>query len=156
MTFFYQFKIQLWDTAGLERAGRMTSNYYNYSHAVLLMYDVTDLSSLGGLQMWYDNAVRDSNNNSNTLYFLVGNKIDETPGSIEVSENRAVSYAADVIKLPTENTISFRISAKTGEGLNNLLEEVARILSGSKHQQKPDNDNIIIDRIDGGKKKGCC
>ena len=115
------------------------------------MYDVTELSTLGGLQLWYDNALRDSNNTSNTLYFLVGNKIDET-GDIEVTEKRAASYAADVLKLPTDYTVSFQISAKTGEGLNSLLEQVTHILADhSKQEQKQDNNNIIMDRIDGKK-----
>lgn len=151
--------MQLWDTAGLERAGRMTSNYYNYSHAVLLMYDVTDSTSLNGLQIWYDNAVRDSNN-TNTKYFLVGNKIDETSGDIVVTEKKAVSYANDVLKLPSNYKVSFRISAKTGQGFDDLLQEITMILAGhSKSEEKPENNNIIMDRIDGrseNKQSKCC
>ena len=38
--------MQIWDTAGLERTGRLTNNYYLNSKAIILMYDVTEKTSL--------------------------------------------------------------------------------------------------------------
>ena len=124
------------------------------------MYDVTDNSSLNGLQIWYDNAMRDSSNNTNTKYFLVGNKIDETSGDMAVTEKKALSYANDVLKLENTHKLSFRISAKTGQGFDSMFEEITAILAGhSKSDEKPENSNIIMDRVDGPSKKEqskCC
>lgn len=40
-----QCKLQIWDTAGQERFRAITSAYYKGSHAVLMVYDLTDNSS---------------------------------------------------------------------------------------------------------------
>ena len=150
------FQIQLWDTAGLERAGRMTSNYYNFSHAVILMYDVTDTTTMNNLEMWYDNAKNDSNN-TNTIYFLVGNKIDETPGEIQVSEGEARKFAKDSLKITSDEfDTTYRISAKTGDGLNDLFLKITHILSGCSKQPAEKLDNTITDLADGGKDKEKC
>jgi GTPase SAR1 family protein len=44
-TFFF-FQLQLWDTAGQERFRQsMVHHYYRNAHAVVLVYDVTKMSS---------------------------------------------------------------------------------------------------------------
>ena len=81
-------------------------------------------------------------------------------GIFVVTEKKAVSYANDVLKLPSNYKVSFRISAKTGQGFDDLLQEITMILAGhSKSEEKPENNNIIMDRIDGrseNKQSKCC
>jgi GTPase SAR1 family protein len=44
--FFFFFQLQLWDTAGQERFRKsMVHHYYRNVHAVVLVYDVTKMSS---------------------------------------------------------------------------------------------------------------
>ncbi len=38
-------KLQIWDTAGAEQYRAITTGYYRGSHAVLVVYDITNLQS---------------------------------------------------------------------------------------------------------------
>ena len=38
-------KLQIWDTAGQERFRNITSSYYRGAHAIILMYDITNLET---------------------------------------------------------------------------------------------------------------
>jgi signal recognition particle receptor subunit beta len=43
---YYYFQLQLWDTAGQERFRKsMVQHYYRNVHAVVIVYDVTKMSS---------------------------------------------------------------------------------------------------------------
>lgn len=46
-------KIQIWDTAGQERFRSIVNAYYRGCHAVILVYDCTDIDSFDRLKCWY-------------------------------------------------------------------------------------------------------
>jgi Ras-related protein Rab-33B len=82
-------QLQLWDTAGQERfRTSMVKHYYRNTHAVVLVYDVTNASSFDSLKKWVDEC------NKNCLHdiprILVGNKCD---GVAAVTTNVAQRYA---------------------------------------------------------------
>jgi len=117
------------------------------------MYDVCDISTLTRLHNWHDNAVKDSNITSNTLFFLVGNKIDST-SDIEVEEKKAVKFAKDFFDISTEQV--FRMSAKTAQGFDEMLASVARILSGCATPVDTTRHTIIVaDKNSNNEKCGC-
>ena len=43
-------KLQLWDTAGQERFRAIVSQYYRNAHGVLLVYDMTDATTLDSIR----------------------------------------------------------------------------------------------------------
>jgi len=43
-------KLQIWDTAGQDRFRAITKNYYKGSHAIFLMYDVTNINSFNSIK----------------------------------------------------------------------------------------------------------
>ncbi|KAF7710159.1 ras-related protein Rab-33B [Silurus meridionalis] len=48
-------KVQLWDTAGQERFRKcMVQHYYRNVHAVVFVYDVTNVSSFRSLPLWME------------------------------------------------------------------------------------------------------
>lgn len=148
-------EIQLWDTAGLERAGRMTNNYYKNSHAIILMYDVGDLASLGHLRSWFEDANMYApmvgDHGQKTLYFVVGNKCDLSSGTIEVSKDRAMTYINEFLpNLPDH--YNFRISTKNGKGFDDMFCQIARTLSAIAPAQR--NDTVKFDK-EPGNEKGC-
>ena len=127
----------MWDTAGLERTGTLTSNYYKNSHAVLMMYDVTKPTTLDRLKVWMEEAQSNCKDNiygRTTRYFIIGNKIDCLSGEIEVDEHAAINFG-QMLQIPKEQV--FRISVKSSQGLDILQNELGRILSDSTIPTKP-------------------
>lgn len=47
-------KVQLWDTAGTERFRTMTPIFFRNVDGVLLIFDITDMSSFLSIQYWVD------------------------------------------------------------------------------------------------------
>lgn len=51
--FFISVQVQLWDTAGQERFRKsMVQHYYRNVHAVVFVYDVTNVASFRSLPLW--------------------------------------------------------------------------------------------------------
>lgn len=147
-------QIQLWDTAGVERTGRMTNTYFNLSHGVILMYSINDKVSLERLNVWYENS--NTYGNTNTQYFVVGNKNDLSSGEVDVTEEYALQMAQDRFGIPGRQV--FRVSAKTGQGLEEMLIEISRVLSETVQPVEPDPFRIppIIHDSEECKKSRCC
>lgn len=75
-------KLQIWDTAGQERFRTITNTYYKSNtrfyigaHAVILVYDITNLESFESIKnFWLDEV--ENYADPGTLLVLVGNKSD--------------------------------------------------------------------------------
>ena len=67
-------KLQIWDTAGQERFRGVASSYYKGASGVLLVYDITKLSTFTNLETWL-NEVK-NNASENVVCVIVGNKMD--------------------------------------------------------------------------------
>ena len=137
----------------MERACSMTSSYYSLSHAVLLMYDVTEPSSLGSCANWKEEAERYAP--PQTVYFLAGNKMDRKH-EIEV-EKEMIAHFAKRQDIPPENC--FRISVKTGQGVEKMFSKIISTLSSTREPAEPKPQRTIADAYDepdGVKGGGCC
>lgn len=136
----------------MEKAGTLTSNHYKGAHGVLLTYAVDDVSSLGTLPSWKENAARYS---QDAVYFLVGNKIDVGDYEIEVKES-TINGFCEKHGIPLDN--AFYISAKTAEGFKDMFKSIAKILKTSHIGQTEQNKGfrIILDETDNKRKTGCC
>jgi Ras-related protein Rab-1A len=69
-------KFQIWDTAGQERFRTITSAYYKGCHGIVMVYDITNRSSLENLKSFWLNEVESYADQSIELG-LIGNKIDD-------------------------------------------------------------------------------
>ena len=67
-------KLQIWDTAGQERFRTITTSYYRGVHAVILVYDVTDILSFNNISNWLKEVQRYAPDNA--IKLLIGNKCD--------------------------------------------------------------------------------
>ncbi|KAL7881752.1 hypothetical protein AOLI_G00086000 [Acnodon oligacanthus] len=78
-------KLQIWDTAGQERFRKsMVEHYYRNVHAVIFVYDVTNLASFESLPEWIEEC---SHHSVPPMVprILVGNKCDLGRGEVPTS-----------------------------------------------------------------------
>lgn len=109
-------KFEIWDTAGQERYRSLASMYYRNAQAAVVVYDITQAESLDKAKYWIKELQKQANNS--ILIALVGNKID-------LEEDRKVAKD-DVTGLANEfNLLTFEVSAKTGENVNELFKQIA-------------------------------
>lgn len=68
------FKMQVWDTAGAERFRSLTYTYFRQARAVLLVYDMSNVSTLAQINQWHKDATTYCGGEFHT--FLIGAKWD--------------------------------------------------------------------------------
>ena len=130
-------KLKLWDAAGQDRFKTISKLYMKDSNCIILGYNVTDresFESIKGLYGWY-NIIKDNIDINNVLIYLVGNKIDLVEKRV-ISDEEGKSLANDL------NMKYFGISAKTGEGVDILLDDIVNSLLKKfpiKKSKKEDN-----------------
>ena len=113
------------DTADGEKFQSLTAHYYRRTNIVLLVCSLDDEVTLTRLTKWY----RDSQyyvDEHDTIYAVCGLKSDLQDHRKEVTLEMMQQFARHV-EFP-ENCV-FEVSAKTGEGINNMLTTIAPLLS---------------------------
>ncbi|EAY11403.1 GTP-binding protein YPTM1, putative [Trichomonas vaginalis G3] len=145
-----QVKLQIWDTAGQERFQSIVSNYYHGSHAIALVYDITDRKSFENLRKWVSDVDRLAN--KQVCRIIVGNKTD-------LSDKRAVrrdegQAFADSLGVPFIET-----SAKTANNIQQLFIQMCQAVSRKFGLQSPRDQELDQWTLRPGQsvgKKGCC
>ena len=67
-------KLQIWDTAGQESFRSITRIFYKGSHAVFIVFDITNRKSFESVQEWQKEI--ENNADSDVIKYLVGNFAD--------------------------------------------------------------------------------
>ena len=112
--------LNIWDTVGQERFSSVSTGYLRNALIVLLVYDITDVSSFESIPKWIDKARNEVN--SSALLMLVGNKVD-------LDDDRRVSqfYANEFAK---EHKMEFfECSAIKGRNILFLFNQIAKDIS---------------------------
>ena len=140
-------RLQVWDTAGQERFRNVTKSYFQSSHGLLVVYDITDKESFEKINFWMENIKKNAPENAKLI--LVGNKCDlanERKVTIEDGENKARNY----------NIKFFESSAKDGTNVNELFFYLANEIYQNDKTKEKDNKKTM--QLDSKKKekKGCC
>ena len=138
-------KVQIWDTAGQDRFLAITKNYYRGANGILLVFDVTNLSSFEHIKNWIEQIKEEASDK--IIIYLVGNKIDCTNRVISNEEGK---------KLAEEFSLKYyETSAKNNENVENtflaLIKEIDSIYGNL--------DNEIYGQSIHPNKKGkkwCC
>lgn len=135
-------KLQIWDTAGQERFRSITSNYYNGSHAIAIVYDITNRETFENVNKW----IADVNNlaNPNVCKLLVGNKAD-------LEDMRAVSYEegqkmADSLGIPFLET-----SAKSTLNVNKMFIQMCNAIAQRQASLPKQSDAKRLEPLVQGK-----
>ena len=145
-------KLQIWDTAGQERFHAITNKLYKTSNGLILVYDITSLTSFKNINVWLEQIMKENKDEKNIQIILVGNKND-------LENERQVSFS-DGEKLAQIYGIQFyEVSALKNEGIDKIFHKIAILLSGVNNNF---TDSIILDRNshqnknDDTNKKSCC
>ncbi|EDR23078.1 hypothetical protein, conserved [Entamoeba dispar SAW760] len=136
--------LQLWDTAGQERFRNITTSYYRGSQGILIVYDVSNFDSLKQVTYWIGELKKE---NVDGMIFLVGNKIDVIDSLTKEHE--------DIIK--TINLPHFTVSAKTGEGVQDLFTQLVKSIleKGLVPEPVGEMEEVSLEK-ESTENKGCC
>jgi small GTP-binding protein len=72
-----QTQVQVWDTAGQQQFHKITTSYYKGAQGIMLVFDITDQSSLDNMEYWIKNIKSHASDSVHVA--LIGNKCDLLP-----------------------------------------------------------------------------
>ncbi len=121
-------KLQIWDVAGQSRFQILRPMYYRGSSGGLLVYDVTRKRTFVALDEWLAELKKAINKEIPLV--LVANKTDLPDRVVTPAEGRAY---ADAHGMPYVES-----SAKTGEGILDVFEQLAKILIRDRERSAPE------------------
>ena len=141
-------KVNYIDTAGEEKFRAISVNYLKGTNGVILVFDITNKETFDLLETWL-NELKETNK-ADVSKVLIGNKAD-------LAEHREVTVE-DANKLADNMKCKyFEASAKTGENINEALDEIAKISFINFTSSEERADSIILKKQEGKtKKKKCC
>ena len=158
-----QVNLFIWDTCGQERFRSVTRQYYHDTQAILLVFDLTNKKTFNNLNSWYEEALNYINN-TNCLFFLLGNKWDETEKIVVESEE-----IKNFMKKNQKIKKYFEVSACNGHNIDLAFDKISRHLimkySGDEIVQNVkelQDNNVKLENEDINKNKnkkkgsGCC
>ena len=148
-------KVLIWDTAGQEKFRNIAKQYYKGANGVLLIYDICNRKSFERVEFWM-NELKENNQIESLYTILVANKID--------LENKRVVTREEGEKYAEDNNISyFEVSAKTGEGIVDLFNNITKGTIDkifAANQDNSEDKKHIFEYLDNKnfskKQKKCC
>eukprot|EP00088_Acartia_fossae_P020375 TRINITY_DN21977_c0_g1_i1.p1 TRINITY_DN21977_c0_g1~~TRINITY_DN21977_c0_g1_i1.p1 ORF type:complete len:224 (-),score=51.32 TRINITY_DN21977_c0_g1_i1:297-968(-) len=114
-------KLQLWDTGGMERVASITSSYYKYSEAAILVFALDNPDTFHILSQHLLDIVTYA---ENAKIFLCGNKYDQK-SRICITDSDMEAFSEQC-----HNLVSgiYKTSCKTGEGIEEMFNDIAKQL----------------------------
>jgi len=110
-------KLQIWDTAGQERFRSITNSYYNGTHAIMLVFDLTDVNSFNRLPTWLAEIDKYMIGKTHKI-ILIGNKSDD------ISKRQVYTNDIDAFAM-NNNLLYFETSAKHNTNVTTAFIKIA-------------------------------
>ena len=136
--------LNIWDTAGQERYRSLISTYARNANAAVLCFDLSSYASFQSLESWVQELNKFSN--ETCVVFIVGNKSD-------IEQKVPLSNVSEWCQ---SRKYKFLVtSAKTGEGIDEMLKQIAEDVTSSgliTYENKIDIDP----KKDENKGSSCC
>ena len=127
-------KLQIWDLAGQVNFRNINKSYIKGALRIILGYDITDKESFDLIKKsYYDYIIDNLNKDDIPLFNLVANKID-LHDQIKIPDKDALSFAKE------KKMEYFKVSAKTGEGVDLLLNYIVNSLIKKYMQNRVKKD----------------
>ncbi|KAG8193479.1 hypothetical protein JTE90_023731 [Oedothorax gibbosus] len=123
--------LEMWDTAGFEKCRTYVRGYFRDSHGVLLIYDVTNMTTFNTLESWLSDLRKE---NETAVVLIVGNKNDD-PDRKSVNRKVVKGYAE------SKDMEYMETSAKTGDNVNEVFDTLIRRILGIPLDDNTDSSN---------------
>lgn len=147
-------RLELWDTAGLERYRTIYNSYYHSAHGIMCVYDLTNEKSFENLENYWLKEIK-NHAPQNAVLLLMGNKAD-LESERKVDFDRAERLAKRI------GVSLYEVSAKTGINVDEAFTDLAtamrdRLLVANMHSDSEDSDHLSsafhVDGIISGDEK---
>lgn len=112
-------KLQIWDTAGMERYRNITTSYYRGANAAIIAFDLTDHKSFENVSYWLNLYYSYCNQAIAKCLILLGNKSDLN------SERTVDKQEIDELLNTNKSIIYYEVSAKTGDMIDTVFNKIA-------------------------------
>ena len=140
--------------AGQERFRSVTHSYYRDANALLLLYDVTAISSFNNVRVWLNDIHEYAH--SDVIVILIANKVDKTIERVvtrEMGEKLANEYDVTYIETSAKTGLNVEFCFKAiGQA---LLQQVDTTISNSESPSKTLN-NLVYLNDQSQKRTFCC
>jgi small GTP-binding protein len=118
--------LSILDTGGQEMFDYIRPFYYKGASGAIIVYDVTSKKSFNNLDRWFNNLYSQCNE---VPIILVGNKTDLVDERV-VSTEEGADFALQ------KSVIFYETSAKTGQNVFDVMEELAKVILRDKQKIK--------------------
>ncbi|XP_013777715.1 ras-related protein Rab-30-like [Limulus polyphemus] len=142
-------KLQLWDTGGMERVASITSSYYKFAEAAILVFSFDNPDSFNILSQHLLDIVTYA---EGAKIFLCGNKID-LKHQMFVTDTDIDEFCEQC-----HNLISgvFKTSCKTGDGVEEMFADIARQLVSTSKTAEVKKDSFKLTAQDKPQESCMC
>ena len=136
-------KLQIWDTAGQERFKSIVTKFYRDVHAVIIMFDLTNLESFNDINIWIEE--KDKYCNKSIITFLIGTKSD-LKNQIIITHQMINNLCSQLNNNNNNQYIYIETSSKNNININNIFETLCFQLI-DKYKLELINQSIISNQI---------
>lgn len=138
--------LEIWDTAGQERYHALSPLFYRNANTGIVVFDLTDQESADRAKSWAEELIRERGSEIDILF--AANKSDLADKRILTQE--LCNALSDKYKSPI-----FDVSARTGEGINDLFLSAAKMFLEKSNLQQNTTQKT---KLKNGEKpdKKCC
>ena len=143
----------LFDTAGMERfEGTLPPTYFRNAFSVIFMYAINNPETISSIPSWADSVSVQhiGEQGKSIIKALVGNKSD-LEDEREVNKMRAKETAQ---KSEIDQAMVFEVSAKTGEGVEEMFAAIARLFKN--RGKKTETPSSAFPQQQTKQNKKCC
>ena len=143
--------MQIWDTAGQERFRSIAKNSYKGADGIILMYDITNISTFKHIKNWISDIKSKTDKPLDKLALLIiGNKSD-------LEENRQVDEENKNDLINEHKIKIIETSAKENKNINEsmieLIDKMIELGVGKIKNDGDDEDGQKLERKNTDKKR---
>ena len=132
----FQLKVQIWDTAGMERYRSITSAYYKGAKGVIIVYDICREKSFENVDKWIEDFK--SKADEDAVILLIGNKND-------LDDKREVNKEEAELKAQKNKFAFMETSAKDNNNVDKAFETLFKeIVNNYKDKNGGDIGEIKV------------